>query len=82
MSDCLSHVNARPIQTRCDATCAGVLVIDRVNGVVYVDISERADRGLAEEWTQRMGYKNLVAFRCGGRSTGSSFQAPKGGRYF
>ncbi|PNH03639.1 hypothetical protein TSOC_010283 [Tetrabaena socialis] len=41
----------------------GVLVIDRVNGVVYVDISERADRTLAEEWTQRMGYKELVAFR-------------------
>ncbi|GFR43262.1 hypothetical protein Agub_g4323 [Astrephomene gubernaculifera] len=41
----------------------GVLVIDRINGVVYVDISERADRGLAEEWTQRMGYKELVAFR-------------------
>ncbi|KAG2438611.1 hypothetical protein HXX76_005160 [Chlamydomonas incerta] len=41
----------------------GVLVIDRVNGVVYVDISERADRSLAEEWTQRMGYKDLVAFR-------------------
>ncbi|KAG2502170.1 hypothetical protein HYH03_000657 [Edaphochlamys debaryana] len=41
----------------------GVLVIDRINGVVYVDISERADRALAEEWTQRMGYKELVAFR-------------------
>ncbi|GIL62308.1 hypothetical protein Vafri_16587 [Volvox africanus] len=41
----------------------GVLVIDRVNGVVYVDISERADRSLAEEWTQKMGYKELVAFR-------------------
>lgn len=41
----------------------GVLVLDRINGVVYVDVSERADRGLAEEWTQRMGYKELVAFR-------------------
>ncbi|GLC77786.1 hypothetical protein PLESTB_000956200 [Pleodorina starrii] len=41
----------------------GVLVIDRVNGVVYVDISERADRSLAEEWTHKMGYKELVAFR-------------------
>ncbi len=44
-----------------------MLVIDRINGVVYVDISERADRALAEEWTQRMGYKELVAFRWGGR---------------
>mmetsp|Transcript_25245 Transcript_25245/g.54866 ORF Transcript_25245/g.54866 Transcript_25245/m.54866 type:complete len:494 (-) Transcript_25245:950-2431(-) len=41
----------------------GVLVIDRINGVVYVDISERADASLAEQWTQRMGYKDLVTFR-------------------
>ena len=40
-----------------------MLVIDRINGVVYVDISERADRSLAEEWTQRMGYRELVAFQ-------------------
>eukprot|EP00798_Chlamydomonas_sp_ICE-L_P016096 gene16096-22238_t len=41
----------------------GVLVIDRINGVVYVDISERADASLAEQWTERMGYKKLVTFR-------------------
>ncbi|GFH18031.1 uncharacterized protein HaLaN_14766, partial [Haematococcus lacustris] len=40
----------------------GVLVIDRVNRVAYVDISERADAGLAKEWAHNMGYKNLVTF--------------------
>ncbi len=43
---------------------AGVLVLDRVNGVAYVDVSERADHQLAEEWVQRLGYGKLVAFRC------------------
>jgi hypothetical protein len=41
----------------------GVLVIDRINGVAYVDISERADARLAEQWAERMGYKELVTFR-------------------
>lgn len=40
----------------------GVLVLDRVNGVAYVDISERADRGLAERWVDELGYRELVAF--------------------
>ncbi|KXZ48175.1 hypothetical protein GPECTOR_30g271 [Gonium pectorale] len=55
--DTLGHSAVRPQRI------LRVLVIDRINGVVYVDISERADRSLAEEWTQRMGYKELVAFR-------------------
>lgn len=41
----------------------GVLVIDRINGVAYVNISERADASLAEAWVKRMGYKDLVTFR-------------------
>jgi hypothetical protein len=40
----------------------GVLVLDRVNGVAYVALSERADRELAEQWVTSMGYKDLVAF--------------------
>ncbi|KAL4433427.1 hypothetical protein ABPG77_010280 [Micractinium sp. CCAP 211/92] len=40
----------------------GVLVIDRINGVAYVALSERADRGLAEEWVHQLGYKDLVTF--------------------
>lgn len=42
---------------------AGVLVIDRVNGIAYVDISERADESIAREWVEKLGYKELVAFR-------------------
>ena len=38
-------------------------MIDRVNGVAYVNISERADQGLAEQWADKMGYKELVTFR-------------------
>jgi len=41
----------------------GVLVIDRINGVAYVDVSERADESLAHEWAQTLGYKDLVTFR-------------------
>lgn len=41
----------------------GVLVLDRINGVAYVDISERADEKLAQQWVDRMGYNRLVAFR-------------------
>lgn len=41
----------------------GVLVLDRVNGVAYVDISERADERLAAEWVDKLGYNKLVAFR-------------------
>jgi hypothetical protein len=39
-----------------------VLVLDRVNGVAYVALSERADRGLAEAWVSSLGYKELVTF--------------------
>ena len=35
----------------------GVLVLDRVNGVAYVNMSDRADADLAREWVDRMGYK-------------------------
>ena len=35
----------------------GVLVLDRVNGVAYVNLSDRADADLAREWVDRMGYK-------------------------
>ena len=35
----------------------GVLVLDRVNGVAYVNLSERADEGLARQWADRLGYK-------------------------
>ncbi|KAL4856191.1 hypothetical protein ACK3TF_003331 [Chlorella vulgaris] len=40
----------------------GVLVIDRINGVAYVALSERADRRLAQEWVSQLGYKDMVAF--------------------
>lgn len=35
----------------------GVLVLDRVNGVAYVNLSERADADVARQWVERMGYK-------------------------
>jgi hypothetical protein len=42
----------------------GVLVLDRVNGVAYVNVSERADAALAERWLEELGgYKEVVAFR-------------------
>jgi len=34
-----------------------VLVLDRINGIAYVALSERADRGLAERWVAEMGYR-------------------------
>eukprot|EP00878_Enallax_costatus_P019111 GHUV01020151.1.p1 GENE.GHUV01020151.1~~GHUV01020151.1.p1 ORF type:complete len:315 (+),score=100.35 GHUV01020151.1:472-1416(+) len=40
----------------------GVLALDRVNGVAYVALSERADVKLAEQWVSTMGYKDLVTF--------------------
>lgn len=43
--------------------CAGVLVLDRVNSVAYVNLSERAHQHLAEEWAEQLGYKELVMFR-------------------
>jgi len=42
----------------------GVLVLDRVNGVAYVNVSERADEALAERWLDKVGgYNEIVAFR-------------------
>lgn len=38
-------------------------MLDRVNGVAYVALSERADQGLAEQWVSAMGYRELVTFR-------------------
>lgn len=35
----------------------GVLVLDRVNGVAYVNISERAHPDLAQRWADELGYK-------------------------
>ena len=35
----------------------GALVLDRINGIAYVSLSERADRQIAEHWVQRLGYK-------------------------
>jgi len=40
----------------------GSLVLDRVRGIAYVALSERADRGLAERWVRELGYRDLVAF--------------------
>lgn len=41
----------------------GVLVVDRINGVAYVALSERADVALAQRWVEEMGYRDLVTFR-------------------
>ena len=45
----------------------GVLVLDRVNGVAYVNISERAHPALAQRWADELGYKvncaNLIMHR-------------------
>lgn len=35
---------------------------DRMNGVAYVALSERADVELAKQWVTTMGYKDLVTF--------------------
>ena len=35
----------------------GAFVLDRVNGVAYVALSERADPELARQWVQVMGYR-------------------------
>eukprot|EP00873_Tetraselmis_striata_P017038 jgi/Tetstr1/437302/TSEL_002786.t1 len=40
----------------------GVLVNDRINGVAYVALSERAHPRLAQEWADTMGYRELVTF--------------------
>ncbi|KFM24395.1 hypothetical protein F751_3113 [Auxenochlorella protothecoides] len=43
----------------------GSLVLDRVNGVAYVALSERADAALADDWARRLGYDRVVAFSSG-----------------
>ncbi len=40
----------------------GVLVLDRVHGVAYVCLSERADAGLAAAWAEAVGYQEVVTF--------------------
>ena len=32
-------------------------VLDRINGVAYVCLSERADAGLAQAWADQLGYE-------------------------
>jgi hypothetical protein len=40
----------------------GVLVLDRPRGTAFVSLSDRADNNAAEEWVDKLGYKNLVTF--------------------
>ena len=35
----------------------GAFVLDRINGVAYMALSERADLALAQKWVQAMGYR-------------------------
>ena len=35
----------------------GAFVLDRVNGIAYLNVSERADVELAQQWVQDLGYK-------------------------
>ena len=46
----------------------GVLVLDRVNGTAYVNLSERADETLARAWVDALGYKvrtlNISVWKC------------------
>ena len=41
----------------------GAMVPDRVNGVVYCSLSERAEEMLARQWASELGYKDVVTFR-------------------
>ena len=38
-------------------------MLDRVNGVAYVNLSERAHEDLARRWVEELGYNELVTFR-------------------
>lgn len=40
----------------------GALVLDRINGVAYMCVSERADKALLEDWAAKVGYRRLVTF--------------------
>jgi len=51
----------------------GVLVLDRINGVAYVALSERADKAVAEHWADRLGYKDLVTFHSTDRQGNSVY---------
>ena len=79
LSCIIRHLSTWPHQRCCIRGCAsisfphhpsfiltrtGALVLDRINGVAYVDVSERADIRLAEKWASELGYKDLVTFRC------------------
>jgi hypothetical protein len=50
------------------------LVLDRINGVAYVGLSERADEALARQWAEAVGYQELVTFRWGGRRGAGNVQ--------
>jgi len=41
----------------------GVLVLDRVRGIAYANLSGRCDEALAQHWVDQLGYRELVAFR-------------------
>ncbi|KAL6778291.1 hypothetical protein ACKKBG_A17635 [Auxenochlorella protothecoides x Auxenochlorella symbiontica] len=51
----------------------GSLVLDRVNGVAYVALSERADAALADDWARRLGYDRVVAFSSGDGAGGAVY---------
>lgn len=39
-----------------------MLVLDRINGVAYVALSERAHEAQARRWVEELGYNELVTF--------------------
>ena len=51
----LCLIAPRSYSSTCDV--AGAFVLDRVRGIAYLNISERADVGLAEQWVQDLGYR-------------------------
>ena len=42
----------------------GSFVLDRINGVAYVALSERAHPGLAQEWVKEIGYRVSLSPMC------------------
>lgn len=42
----------------------GAFVLDRINGVAYVALSERADLRLAQQWVQILGYRVCICHDC------------------
>lgn len=71
-----THTHATP----CWVQGTGVLVVDRINGVAYVALSERADKALAEVgwggggvgcgWARACGRLQLLCGRLGRLQTG------------